>query len=35
MNIKVTLPRNYGNISISQDYNILLDIAENKGPKIV
>ena len=23
----------YGNISISQDYNILLDIAENKGPK--
>ena len=25
--------RNYGNISISQDYNILLDIAENKGPE--
>jgi len=25
--------RNYGNISITQDYNILLDIAENKGPK--
>ena len=25
--------KNYGNISISQDYNILLDIAENKGPK--
>jgi len=24
---------NYGNISISQDYNILYDIAENKGPK--
>ena len=24
---------NYGSISISQDYNILLDIAENKGPK--
>ncbi len=25
--------KNYGNISISQDYNILFDIAENKGPK--
>ena len=25
--------KNYGNISISQDYNILLDIAENKGPE--
>jgi len=25
--------KNYGNISISQDYNILLDIAKNKGPK--
>jgi len=25
--------RNYDNISISQDYNILYDIAENKGPK--
>ena len=25
--------RNYGSISISQDYNILFDIAENKGPK--
>ena len=25
--------KNYGNISISQDYNILYDIAENKGPK--
>ena len=24
---------NYGSISISQDYNILLDIAKNKGPK--
>ena len=24
---------NFGDISISQDYNILLDIAENKGPK--
>ena len=24
---------NYGNISISQDYNILFDIAENKGPE--
>ena len=24
---------NYGKISISQDYNILFDIAENKGPK--
>jgi len=24
---------NYGNISISQDYNILFDIAKNKGPK--
>jgi len=25
--------KNYGSISISQDYNILFDIAENKGPK--
>ena len=25
--------KNYGDISISQDYNTLLDIAENKGPK--
>ena len=25
--------QNYGSISISQDYNILFDIAENKGPK--
>jgi len=25
--------KNYGNISISQDYNILFDIAENKGPE--
>tara|TARA_Y100000590_G_scaffold45359_1_gene48158 strand:- start:7464 stop:8105 length:642 start_codon:yes stop_codon:yes gene_type:complete len=25
--------RKYGNISISQDYNILFDIAKNKGPK--
>ena len=25
--------RNYGNISISQDYNILFDIAKNKGPE--
>ena len=24
--------KNYGNISISQDYNVLFDIAENKGP---
>ena len=24
--------KNYGNISISQDYNILFDIAKNKGP---
>jgi len=24
---------NYGSISISQDYNILFDIAKNKGPK--
>ena len=24
--------KNYGDISISQDYNILFDIAENKGP---
>ena len=26
-------PKNYGDISISKDYNTLLDIAENKGPK--
>ena len=25
--------KNYGNISITQDYNILFDIAENKGPE--
>ena len=25
--------KNYDDISISQDYNVLLDIAENKGPK--
>ena len=25
--------KTYGNVSISQDYDILLDIAENKGPK--
>jgi len=25
--------KNYGDISISQDYNILLDIGENKGPE--
>ena len=25
--------RNYGNISITQDYNILVDIAEGKGPE--
>ena len=25
--------KNYENISISQDYNILFDIAENKGPE--
>ena len=25
--------KNYGNISISQDYNILFDMAENKGPE--
>ena len=25
--------KNYGKISISQDYNILFDIAENKGPE--
>ena len=25
--------KNYGNISISQDYNVLFDIAENKGPE--
>ena len=25
--------RRYGNVSMSQDYNILLDIAKNKGPK--
>ena len=24
---------NYGSISISQDYNILFDIAKNKGPE--
>ena len=25
--------KNYGNISISQDHNVLFDIAENKGPE--
>ena len=25
--------KNYGNISVSSDYNVLFDIAENKGPK--
>ena len=25
--------KNYGDVSISQDYNILFDIAKNKGPK--
>tara|TARA_Y100000590_G_C15335358_1_gene869353 strand:- start:120 stop:611 length:492 start_codon:yes stop_codon:yes gene_type:complete len=25
--------RNYGRISISKDYNVLFDIAKNKGPK--
>jgi putative transcriptional regulator len=25
--------KNYGNISISKDYSILFDIAENKGPE--
>ena len=25
--------KQYGNISISQDYNVLFDIAENKGPE--
>jgi putative transcriptional regulator len=25
--------RNYGNISVSKDYNILFDIVENKGPE--
>jgi len=25
--------KNYGKISISQDYNVLFDIAKNKGPK--
>jgi putative transcriptional regulator len=25
--------KNYGNISITQDYNILFDIAKNKGPE--
>ena len=25
--------KNYGSISVSQDYDILLDIAENKGPE--
>ena len=28
-----TTTKNYGNISISQDYNILFDIVENKGPE--
>ena len=25
--------KSYGNVAVTQDYNILLDIAENKGPK--
>ena len=25
--------KNYGSISMTQDYNILFDIAENKGPE--
>ena len=25
--------KQYGNIAVSQDYNILFDIAEDKGPK--
>ena len=25
--------KNYGNVSISQDYNVLFDIAKNKGPE--
>ena len=29
---KSTSTKKYGNISISQDYNILFDIAQNKGP---
>ena len=33
MNTKVISTKNYGNISISQDYNILFDIAKNKGPE--
>ena len=28
-----TTTKNYGDISISQDYNILFDITKNKGPK--
>ena len=28
-----TTTKNYGNISISQDYNILFDMVENKGPE--
>jgi len=30
---KSNTTKNYGNISISQDYNILFDIAKNKGPE--
>jgi len=30
---KSTSTNNYGNISISQDYNILLDIGKKKGPE--
>ena len=30
---KSNTTQHYGNISISQDYNILFDIAENKGPE--
>ena len=32
---KSSSTKNYGDISLSQDYNILFDIAENKGPKKV
>ena len=30
---KSSSTKNYGDISLSQDYNILFDIAENKGPE--
>ena len=32
---KSSSTKNYGDISLSQDYNILFDIAENKGPEKV